>query len=80
MDHQKSTILWIFGPLSVGGCGGHGCYFQPILRVISQMSASQKYTDTLIVTYNLFLVGLRGLQSGANQYERPCIFFDHVSI
>jgi hypothetical protein len=27
MDHQKSTILLIFGTLSVGGCGGQGCYF-----------------------------------------------------
>ena len=25
MYHQKSTILLIFGTLSVGGCGGHGC-------------------------------------------------------
>jgi hypothetical protein len=22
-DHQKSTILLIFGTFSVGGCGGH---------------------------------------------------------
>ena len=42
MDHQKSSILLISGTLSVGGCGGHGCYFQPNLRVISQISASQK--------------------------------------
>jgi hypothetical protein len=27
MDHQKSTILLISGTLSVGGCGGHVCYF-----------------------------------------------------
>ena len=27
MDHQKPTILLIFGNLSVGGCGGHGFYF-----------------------------------------------------
>jgi hypothetical protein len=50
MDHQKSTILLIFGTLSVGGRGGHGCYFQPNLRVISQISASQECTDSVFMT------------------------------
>jgi hypothetical protein len=50
MDHQKSSILWIFGTLSVGGCGGHECYFQPNPRVISQMSASHKCTDAVFMT------------------------------
>jgi hypothetical protein len=50
MDHQKSTILLIFGTLPVGGCGGHGCYFQPNLRVISQISASQECTDSVFMT------------------------------
>ena len=31
-------------------CGGQGCYFQPNPGVISQMSAPQEYTDTLIIT------------------------------
>ena len=44
MNHQKSTILWIFGAFSVGGCGGHGCNFQPNPSVISQMSTSHKCT------------------------------------
>ena len=42
MDHQKSTILWIFDTLSVGG---HGCYFQPNPRIINQMSASHECTN-----------------------------------
>ena len=50
MDHQKYSILLISGTLSVGGCGGHGCYFQPNLRVISQISASQKCTDYVFMT------------------------------
>ena len=33
--------------LSLGGCGGQGCYFQPNPRVISQMSASHECTDTV---------------------------------
>ena len=49
MDHQKSTILLIFGALAVGGCGGHGCYFQPNPRVISQNSASYKCTNTIFM-------------------------------
>ena len=35
MDYQKPTIVWSFGTFSVGGCGGHGCNFQPNPRVIS---------------------------------------------
>ena len=50
MDHQKSTTLWIFGTLSVGGCGGHGCYFQPNPRVINQISASHERTGPVFMT------------------------------
>ena len=52
MNHQKSTILWIFGTLSlsVQGCGGHRCYFQPNPRNTSQMSASYERTDTVFIT------------------------------
>jgi hypothetical protein len=48
--NQKSTILWIFGTHSTGGCGGHGCYFQLNPRVISQMSASHKCTNIIFMT------------------------------
>ena len=34
----------------VGGCGGHGCYFQPNPSVISQISASHECTDTVFMT------------------------------
>ena len=40
INHQKSTILFIFGTLSVGGCGGHGCYFQLNLMVINSPTNS----------------------------------------
>ena len=50
MDHRKPTILWIFGTLSIGGCGGHGCHFQPNPCVISQISAHKKCTNTVFMT------------------------------
>ena len=46
MDHQKSTILSISGTLSVGGCGGHVCYFQPNPRIISQMLSSWEHAES----------------------------------
>jgi hypothetical protein len=46
MDHQKSSILLIFGTISVGGCGGHGCYFQPNPRVISQMLSCLEHAES----------------------------------
>ena len=56
MNHQKSTILWIFGTFSVGGCGGHACYFQPNPRVISQNSASHECTDLFLWLKSAFLM------------------------
>ena len=50
MNHQKSTILLVSGTLSVGGCGGHVCYFQPNPRVISQISTSHKRTELVFMT------------------------------
>ena len=47
---KASVASMIFGTLPVGGCGGHGCYFQPNLRVISQISASHKCTDSGFLT------------------------------
>ena len=58
MDHQKPSILWISGILSVGGCGGHGCYFQPNPRVTSQMPTSHKCTDTVFMTQKFIFDGL----------------------
>ena len=46
MDHQKSTILLISGTVSVGGCGGQECYFQPNPRVISQMLSSWEHAES----------------------------------
>ena len=39
-----------FCTLSVGGCGGHGCNFQPNPKVTSKISASQRYTNTVFMT------------------------------
>ena len=38
----------------------------------TQMPKPQKYTDTFILTKNLFIVGLRGLQNISNPVARPC--------
>ena len=38
------------------------------------MPKPQEYTDTLILTKKLFLVGFRGLQSMSKPIERPCIY------
>ena len=50
MAHQKSSILWILHTVSVGGCWGHGCYFQPNPRVISQISTTHECTDFVFMT------------------------------
>ena len=47
MDHQKPTILLIFGTLSLGGCGGHPMRPKLNLKDKSQMSTLNEYTDNL---------------------------------
>ena len=53
MDHQKSTILLISGTLSIWGCGGHACYFQPEPRVISQLLSSWEHAESHKIILNL---------------------------
>ena len=50
MDHQKSTILLIFGTLSVRGCGGHPMRSILILEDKGQMSTSPECPDTVFIT------------------------------
>ena len=40
----------------------------------TQMPKPQEYTNTFILTKELFLVGLLGLQNISNPVERPCIY------
>ena len=47
MDHQKPTILLIFGTLSLGGCRGHPMRPKLNLKDKSQMSTPNEYTDNL---------------------------------
>ena len=58
MDYQKPINIWTFGTFSVGGCGGHGCNFQPNPRVINQMSASHECTDMFFMTLKCIFDGL----------------------
>ena len=47
MDHQKPTILLIFGTLSLGGCGGHPMRPKLNSKVKSQMSKPNECTDNI---------------------------------
>jgi hypothetical protein len=44
------------------------------------MPQSQKYTDTFIITYKLFLVGLRGHYFISNPDGRPCMRKFKISV
>ena len=46
---KNPLFLLIFGDLSVGGCGGHGFYFQPNPRVISEMFIANERTNTFFI-------------------------------
>jgi hypothetical protein len=73
MNHQKSKFSQIYVSLSVGGCGGQNMLLFWKLVDETQMPQSQEYTDTFIITYKLFLVGLRGRYFISNPDGRPCI-------
>ena len=73
MNHQKSHILLIFGTLIVGGCGGHGCYFKPNPRLISQMSLANEYTDIFFMDESSILDAHLRLLFRTFHYETPCI-------
>ena len=45
MDHQKPTILLIFGTLSLEGCEGHPMRPKLNLKDKVQMSKPNEYTD-----------------------------------
>ena len=45
IDHQKPTILLIFGTPSLGGCGGHPMRPKLNLKDKVQMSKPNEYTD-----------------------------------
>ena len=48
---NKNPLFYgFFATLAVGGCGGHGCYFQPNPRVRSQMFPSRECTDFVFIT------------------------------
>ena len=45
MDHQKPTVLLVFGTFSIGGCGGHPMRPKLNLKDEDQMSTPNEYTD-----------------------------------
>ena len=61
MDHQKFNFSLIYGTLSNGGCWGQPMLLFQKLVDETQMPKHQEYTDTFIITWMLFLVGLHGL-------------------
>ena len=48
---KKSTILLIFGTLSIGGCGGHPMRPKINLKDKGQMSIANEHTDTFYVAH-----------------------------
>ena len=50
MDHQKPTVLLIFGTFSLGGCGGHSMRPKLNLKNKGQMSIAKEHKDTFYVT------------------------------
>ena len=51
IDHQKPTILLIFGTLSLGGFGGHPMKPKSNLKDIDQMSKPNEYTDNFQIKF-----------------------------
>ena len=81
MKHQKSHVLLIFGTFSVGGCGGHGFYFQSNPRIISQMSLTNECTDNFFMDESSILDAHLRLLFRAFHYGTPCIllhYFDYL--
>ena len=59
MDHQKPTILLIFGTLSLGGCGDHPMRPKLNLKDKSQMSKPNKYTDNIKLNLAYTVLSIR---------------------
>ena len=59
MDHQKPTILLIFGTLSLGGCGGHPMTPKLNLKNEGQMSRPNEYTDNFKSNLTCIFFSLR---------------------
>ena len=59
MDHQKPTILLIFGTLSLGGCGGHPMRPKSNSKVKSQMSKPNEYTDNFKSNFICLFLSVR---------------------
>ena len=69
---ESWKLMLNFSTFSVRSCWG-----QPMLlfkKLIDEtlMPMPQKFTDTIILTKKLFLVGLRGFQNISNPVKRPC--------
>ena len=58
------------------GCGGQGCYFQPNPRVISQISASHKCTDSVFMTWKCTFDGLIVFKTSRFAFKHPVPIFN----
>ena len=74
MDHQKLTVLLIFGTLSVGGCGGQGCYFSPNERVIGQIPTTQDSQTTFKPNLTSIFLSARARYFRSKPDGRPCMY------
>ena len=53
MDHQKPTVLLIFGTLSLGGCGGHP--MRPKLNLKDKAQISRP-NELLLLLFRIYFL------------------------
>ena len=74
MDHQKPTILLIFGTLSLGGCGGHPMRPKLNLNDKSQMSTPNEYTNNFRSNLTCLFLSVRAkLKKKKHSALRHCM-------
>jgi hypothetical protein len=82
MDHQKTTILLIFGTLSLGGCGGHPMRPKLNSKDKGQMSKLNEYTDNFKSNLTCIFLSVMAHMSGRKiwiNFEAPQQYIRHIN-
>ena len=74
MDHQKPTILLIFGTLCLGVCGGQSKLLFWKLVLTIKMSISQDFKTTFKYNLTCIFLSLRAKLKNTLQCETPCTY------
>ena len=80
MDHEKFTILLIFGTFSFGGCGGQGSYFWPNQRVIGQIHTTQNSQATFKQNLTCIFLSARARYIRSNPDRKPCNYYHDIIV